>query len=391
MEGYDSNRLSLSLQGLVGGVALFGLLALAQPAAAAGCEGITIDNDPADWEDVESIVSDEQEETGLVYYYDGSAWKTESSGSDLYSTDLQLMQDLEVLKVCNSATQLQLYIDAYHPLLAYLDIESGDYFEFGDGNGPDGSLVLPADLDFWLVFKLQETDSSSTFYYAIYFYAQEGDLGLETGPTQTAIYKESEDVKFNEATFNPNEDELLVEIEDDSSKDDSKKDGGKNVDVSGGFETDVPLVNSDGTGLFNVSNILYSDTLKMTVATYSGTDFSAGNSVNRQAEISPFDETDKTTYKIKKASVVGLSIPDKKRTATEVRVKWDTLSDATSYQVRVTTLKGKKLLTDETTNTYFDVTGLEAGHTYLVQVRALVGELYTSWSKKVEFKTRKSD
>ena len=86
------------------------------------CGSVVIDNNPSDWEDVESIVTDEAELTGIDYYYGEAGWSTTASDSDRYSTNIDLMSDLENLKVCNTATQLQLYIDSDHPLMSVYDL-----------------------------------------------------------------------------------------------------------------------------------------------------------------------------------------------------------------------------------------------------------------------------
>lgn len=369
---------------------LFTLFIVKPAAASNDCSAVTIDNDTSDWKNIEAIVSDGQDLEGVTYYYDGSNWSTTASSDDLYSTDIISMQDLENVKMCNSATQLQLYIDAQHPLLAYQDLANETYFEFGDPNGSDGELGLPATLDYWLVFKLQEADSTDIYYYAVYLYAEEDDLGLEQGPRQIAIYQESEEVKFSEASFNPNEDGLLVEI--DSSDEGTKGirlagEGGKNIDASGGFESGPALMNKAGEGLFNLTNISYGDTLNLAVQTYDGSQFEETKGVRPMVNAALNDQTDKVEYRMKRAGVTGVNVPASKLQSDQVQVKWDELSGVTKYQVRLLSKTGKALHTTTTEQTKITIKNLESNQRYQVQVRAKIGSLYTPWSEKESFKT----
>lgn len=98
---------------------LFFPLLVVQPVfASSDCSGVTIDNDTSDWDEIDAILTDDQDLEDNTYYYNGMAWSTMASGTDLYSTNIQGMQDLEKVKVCNSAVELQVYIDTYHPLLS---------------------------------------------------------------------------------------------------------------------------------------------------------------------------------------------------------------------------------------------------------------------------------
>lgn len=368
-----------------------GLLFVKPALADNDCSVVTIDNDTSDWENIEAIISDGQDLEGVTYYYDGSNWSTTASDDDLYSTDIISMQDLENVKVCNSATQLQLYIDAQHPLLAYQDLTSETYYEFGDPSGPNGELGLPATLDYWLVFKMQEEDSASLYYYAVYLYAEEGDLGLEQGPRQIAIYQETEEVKFSEATFNPNEDELLVEI--DSADEETKGirlagEGGKNIDASGGFETGPALMNKAGEGLLNLTNISYGDTLNLAVQAYDGSQFEETKGVRPMVNSALNDQTDKVEYRMKRAGVTGVNVPASKRQSDQVQVKWDELSGVTKYQVRLLSKTGKELHTTTTELSKITIKNLESNQRYQVQVRAKIGDLYTPWSDKKSFTTK---
>ncbi len=236
---------------------------------------------------------------------------------------------------------------------------------------------------------MQKVGSDAIYYYAIYFYAEEGDLGLERGPSQTAIYKESSDATFNETTFNPNEDELLVEIEagagDENNAVKGKSDSGKNIDVSGGFESDLGLMNSDGNGLFNLSNIVYGDTLNFAVETYDGSAFEEVSTVT--AGENNNDQTDKVKYKVKRRGVTGVVVPADERTAHEAVVEWDEIADATNYQVRLIAKSGRPISTTKATETTLTLTDLKAYHPYFVKVRAKIGNLYTVWSDAVKFKT----
>lgn len=352
--------------------------------AATDCSGIIIDNDASDWEGMDALVTDGQDITGTSYYYDGSEWSTTESDDTLYSTNTDQMSDMETVKVCNTATQLQLYIDAFYPLLAYQELASGDYYEFGDGNGPDGELTLPANMDFWLVFKLQKVEASKIYYYVIYLRAAEGDLGLEDGPTQTAIYEESDhDLTYAEASFDPTADELLVEIPDDAETKSVRGEDGKQIDPSGGFETDVPLLDSDGNGLFNLTNIQYGDQLNISVETYDGGNFAWSPQVAEGLN----DSTASARYRIRRTGVEGVVVPSAYRESNQVRVTWDTMDDASRYSVRLLSRTGRVISTTTTTKLRATLQVLTADHRYQVKVRAKVGDLFTAWSDPVSFRT----
>ncbi|MBI2415945.1 MAG: fibronectin type III domain-containing protein [Candidatus Kerfeldbacteria bacterium] len=359
-----------------------------QPVAAkSDCAGITIEGDPSDWANVSALLTDDQDVTGLTYYYDGTNWSTTDSAAALYSADVVSMQDLETVKVCNSATQLQLYIDTYHPLVAYQDIASGTYYEFGDTNGPDSEVGLPATLDFWLVFALQQEQSDDIYYYAIYFYAEAGDLGLEQGPTQTAIYQETDaSTDITAASFNPNDDDLLVEIDSETSDDASKETktitgDGKIIDASGGLESDVALMNSDGNGLFSLSDIRYGDDITIAVTTYDGSSFSEAKEVAGLAGADNSDQTTDTQYRIKKVGPTGVKVH-------KAKVTWEAVTDANNYTLQLTNRHGKVLETFKTKKKYYTLTGLTADQVYYVQVRAKVGEFNTGWSEAIKVKIK---
>lgn len=354
------------------------------------CSAVAIDNDTSDWTDIDPLLSDDQDLTGTDYYYNGSTWSETSSDDDIYSTNIIAMQDLQTIKACNSATQLQLYIDAYHPLLAYKDIASGSYYEFGDPNGPDGELGLPADLDFWLVFKMQEVDSDIIYYYVVYLYAETGDLGLENGPRQIAIYQESNEVAFAEAIFNPDEDDLVIEIEGSDSKAVSQifGEGGKNIDASGGFESGPMLMNAAGEGLFNMTDIVYGDELTMVVETYDGSFFSSTKAQAVSVVESRNDYTDDTSFHIRRQGVVGVKVPQAYRADDQVRVKWDAVDDANTYQVRLYASDGHIIKTITANKTQTTLKNLDPNNKYRVKVRAKIGALYTPWSDKTAFSTK---
>ncbi|MBI4407566.1 MAG: fibronectin type III domain-containing protein [Candidatus Kerfeldbacteria bacterium] len=369
------------------GLIVSSLLAVLPLAVAAGdnpCGSVVIDNNTADWEEVESIVTDEADLTGTDYYYSAAGWSTTASDSDRYSTNIDLMSDLENLKVCNTATQLQLYIDSIHPLLSVYDLSEEKYYEFGDTDGPGEDVGLPADLDLWLVFKMQKGEEGTILYYGVYLHALLGEIGMEAGPEVTAIYEETDATDFASASFNPNEDTLLVTIEAEKGDESKDSESGKNVDSAGGFETDLNLTNSDGTGLLNLESIDYGDKLRLAVQTYTGSDFeTAAVSATDSAQ----DSTARVSYTIKKIGVQNVAVAKAKITSDSARVTWDELSDVQRYTVQLRSLTGKVISTTNSTTTKANLVDLVSNHRYQVRVRAKIGGVLTPWSESVRFKT----
>ncbi|MFA6475182.1 MAG: fibronectin type III domain-containing protein [Patescibacteria group bacterium] len=348
------------------------------------CSGVVIDNNTGDWADVESLTTDGSDLTGISYYYSDTGWSTTESSGDRYTTNIDLMSDLENIKVCNTATQLQLYIDSFHPLLSVYDLVEEKYYEFGDQDGPGDNVGLPADLDMWLVFKMQKGDSGSILYYAVYLHALRDSIGMENGPEVTAIYEESTTEDFATAAFNPDEDSLLVVIDPEIGDTSKGGESGKNVDSAGGFETDLNLTNADGTGLLNLKNIDYGDMLNFAVQTYAGGDFTTSALMAADAAQ---DSTDQLSYKIKKVGVQNVAVPKANRTDSSARVTWDTLTDVQKYTIQLRSTSGKVLDTIKTTAAKHTLSELLSNHHYQVRVRAKIGGVLTPWSDSVSFKT----
>lgn len=383
-------------------LSLFSILLVPLATTAVGptpaCASVVVDNDTADWASVNALATDGADITGTTYYYDGTDWSTSAGSNDVYSTNLDMMMDLETVKVCNSATQMQMYIDAYHPLFGLEEIATGDFIEFGDPNGPGDDVGMPVDFDNWLVIKMQESSGEPVYYYALHLYAPQGDPGMLEGPTETAIYEESDGNNFASSNFDPYDDTLLVTLQ---PEDVGNGAGAKNIDFEGGFETGPILVNPAGDGLFNMTNITYGDSVRMAVLTYSNEElttnaFSVTSASQSQADDALLDSTERATFHIRKVGVLNVRAPKNKRSERSVLVRWDAIQGASNYQLSVREKEtGSSFTVDAIDKLRERVNGLTANTRYDVRVRATIvntetdEEVTTPWSARLTFKTRK--
>lgn len=381
-------------------LSLFGLLFVPLATIAVGptsaCASVVVDNNTADWASVAALATDGADITGTTYYYDGTDWSTSASSNDVYSTNLDMMMDLETVKVCNTATQMQMYIDAYHPLFGLEEIATGDFIEFGDPSGPGEDVGMPVDFDNWLVVKMQESSDEPVYYYALHLYAPQGDPGMLEGPTETAIYEESDGSNFATANFDPDDDTLLVSLQ---PEDVGNGVGAKEIDFEGGFETGPTLVNPAGDGLFNMTNITYGDSIRMAVLTYSNEELTTNAftvASQSQADNALLDSTERATFQIRKVGVPNVRAPKNKRHDTSVLVRWDAIQGASSYQLSVREKEtGSSFTVDAIDKLWERVNGLNANTRYDVRVRATIvneetdEEVTTPWSARLNFKTKK--
>ncbi len=359
------------------------------------CASVVIDNDTTDWSAVSALATDGADITGTTYYYNGTGWSTTSSSNDVYSTNPDMMMDLETIKVCNTATQIQFYIDAYHPLFGLFEIATGDFYEFGDPDGPAEDVGMPVDFDNWMVVKMQESSGEPVYYYVLHLYVPQGDAGMLEGPTETAIYEESDGNNFASSNFDPDDDTLLVSI---VPEDEEHGSGAKAINFEGGFESGPALVNADGDGLFNMTNITYGDSLRMAVLTYSNEELTTNAfmaAAHAQADAGLLDSTERSTFEIRKVGVMGVRVPKNKRHDDSALVRWSKIPGATSYTLSLRkkgtttyeSISGGKKLRQR-------LSGLKADTQYEIRVRAVITDktndevLTTPWSARVEFTTK---
>ncbi|MFH1537248.1 MAG: hypothetical protein ABID45_04625 [Patescibacteria group bacterium] len=365
---------------ILGNILLFSLFVFLPTMSMAGnaCDGISLDNDTSDWADVEALVSDPGTTVGTTYYWANDLWQDEPPDNYEYSTNVAQMADLENIKMCNDMKALFLYVDAQHPIFGVFNVEDQKYEEFGDPE--ESSMGMPEAFNYWMVYKMQKQGSSNIYFYGIHLVANEGDPGMQSGPTKQALYKDDGD-----GIFNPNTDTELAEFEasDEDLFEGSNDTKGKTYDQDGGIEVGLFLVNKDGEGLFTSTDISYGDTIDTTVAMYPNSSFTLA-----ERSIQSVEETDEFEYRVAKVGVQNVRVPKKKKKKFKATVRWDEVSVASKYIGKL--YKKKKLLrTFKTTSTKKVLKKLKANTKYKVKIRAKISTVKTPYSDKKKFRTKK--
>lgn len=370
----------------------------------ADCSGIdTTDGNVEDWADVPFLINTEDSVEGTTYYLDSDSgdWTTAEPDNWQYSMNPEQQANIQQMKVCNTDIFLMM-LRTEEPMMFMYDKENDTYVDFysriDNGDGSETTFTMPADFHYWMVWKMQAADGSGSI---MYFAADlEMDAGLDLSQPQENfpalyLFEEAEDVAYEDAAFDPNQDTELTTIEVSNSEENQNVDcGGESPDPSCEIEPVSKKyyafeVSQDISDLFEFADFQYGDTINMSAAMYS-TDTFMGSSDRSTLTVADQTQTKKYTFTGK--PITGLTQGDV--TSTTAELTWKKMKRTTSYQVRLI-----DAATDETIRTIkgiqkarATITDLDPDTRYRVIVRARIKKksgkvALSAWSSSVSWTT----
>lgn len=388
-------------------LALFGISAGVHSAQALSvstldCSGIdTSDNNVADWSEIDYLIDSSASVAGTTYYLDSvtDEWTTSEPADWRYSANLDKQANIQEMKMCNTDI-MAMMLRTEEPMMNFYDQENDNYTSFYSGYGDERqSFTMPADYHYWMVWKMQAADGSGAItYLAANLEIDAGTVldgsNQEDASTQVPklyLYEESDaNATFAEASFDANSDDRLVRIA--TTRENS---GDCNEETNEGCEEPTTEKNDtafeitqDISELFNYADFRYGDTINITAAMYNSDEFSVATASG------VVDETAKKKYTFSKKAVTDLRAPASYQTATTIKLKWDAINNATSYQVRLIDPETDTVMAryKGIENTNYTLTDLTASTTYRVIVRSVRrkdngDKTYSAWSSGYRWTT----
>ena len=367
------------------------------------CSGIdTTDGNVADWENIPYLIETAEPVTGITYYLDSASgeWTTTEPADWQYSANLEQQANIQEMKMCNTDI-MQLMLRTEEPMMNFYDRDNDNYTSFyaSYGEWPDmTNFTLPADYHYWMVWKMQAADGSGAI---IYMAANlEIDAGTELNGNDQSdpanqvpklyLYQESDTAAtFDDALFDANVDEQLVQIELSEGSSDCNQETGE------GCES--PTVEKDNTAfevsqniseLFSYADFAYGDTINISAAMYNSDEFSVTATASGVV-----DETATEQYTFSKRAVTDLHPVKNSSTSNRITMAWDKIKTAGSYQVRLINPDNDKVLDTfrGIAATRYTLTGLDAETSYRVIVRAVMRKngkkTFSAWSSGYKWTT----
>lgn len=387
---------------------MFGsLFAFAQSANAAvnvnslACARLNIgDGSTADWfqRDIPFLVrGDGASIEGTTYYYNGTSEEWEETESEDTTLSVNMDQWLDVLsmKFCTTGGDMRMYAKTVFPMMMVYNYETESYqsvhepVSFDEFDEPT-FLTMPAALDGWMVWKMQLADNPTErpIYFAANITVPEVSLE-EVENVNIGLYRESDTRNFDRASFNPNEDRLLVDVETTDGCSDEEDCGGEDATSTRnvGFE-----VEQDITEIYRRTEITPRDNVRIEMATYDTSDFSDASGLGFSVAS---DTTNAKTLQFAKVGPRNLQAVAVKRKSTRLRwnLKRRQRRKVKKYQVRVFNANGRKIMQKKVVGLQkkrrkIKVRGLRSGRTYTAVVRAVrKNKSKTAWSSAVRWNT----
>ena len=304
--------------------------------------------------------------------------------------------------MCNTDI-MQLMLRTEEPMMNFYDQDNDNYTSFYSSYGewPDMvNFTLPADYHYWMVWKMQVADGSGSI---IYMAANlEIDAGTElSGNDQSDpanqvpklyLYQESDTAAaFDDALFDANVDEQLVQIELSEGSDDCNQETGEGCENPTVEKNNTAFeVSQNISELFSYADFAYGDTINISAAMYNSDEFSTSAGVG---VFSLLDETDTEEYTFSKRAVTDLHPVKKSATDKRITLTWDKLKTANSYQVKLINPNNDKVITlfRGIDATKYTLKGLTADTTYRAIVRGVIRKngkkTYSAWSSGYKWTT----
>ncbi|MBI4407948.1 MAG: fibronectin type III domain-containing protein [Candidatus Kerfeldbacteria bacterium] len=385
------------------GLGVYLLPAHALTVSSQDCSAIdTTDGNVEDWENIPYLINTTDEVEGTTYYLDSDTedWTTTEPSNWRYSANLDQQANIQEMKMCNTDI-MQLMLRTEEPMMNFYDSENDNYTSFYSSYGewPDMvNFTLPADYHYWMVWKMQAADGSGSI---IYMAANlEMDAGTElSGNDQSDpanqvpklyLYQESDTAAaFDDALFDANVDEQLVQIELSEGSSDCNQETGEGCESPTVEKNNTAFeVSQNISELFEYADFVYGDTINISAAMYNSDEFSIAAN-----DSSILDETDTKKYTFSKRAITDFHPVKQSSKATSISLTWDKLKNADGYQIKLINPNNDKMLEliRGISGTEYKVTGLDADTTYRAIVRAVIRKngkkTYSAWSSGYKWTT----
>ncbi|MBI2411310.1 MAG: fibronectin type III domain-containing protein [Candidatus Kerfeldbacteria bacterium] len=374
------------------------------------CSGIdTTDGNVADWENINYLIDTDETVDGTISYLDSDTgeWTNEEPENWRYSANLTQQANIQQMKVCNTDTFFMM-LRTEEPMMYFYDQEQDQYVDFwsrmeNEDGSDGGNFTLPADYHYWMVWKVQDiAGEGSIMYFAADLTMDEGrelngDSEENDRVPKLYLYEESdEDVTFDDAMFDPNEDTELQTIdlsEDEQSCDsnDASDDAECNADIVS-KEDYAFEVSQDISELFKYADFKYGDTVNLSAAMYNSDTFSDSSG---RAVLTLADETATEQYTFTQRAVRHLSGDEEKITDRSAVLTWVKMKGAKSYQIKLLNPKNDqtiRVIKNIKTRRH-TVRALQANTQYRAIVRAVLGkkengkQQFSAWSSGFKWTT----
>lgn len=401
---YRAKYLLATVATTVVGLGAYLLPAHALTVSSQDCSAIdTTDGNVEDWENIPYLINTDDEVEGTTYYLDNDTaeWTTTEPSDWRYSANLDKQANIQEMKMCNTDI-MQLMLRTEEPMMNFYDSENDNYTSFYSYYGDDqeqSSFTLPADYHYWMVWKMESADGSGAIIYMA------ANLEIDAGTTldgngqddpdtqvpQLYLYEESDaDALFDDASFDANVDEQLVQIE-------LSQEGENDCDQETGEGCDSPTVEKSNTAfevsqniaeLFEYADFVYGDTINISAAMYNSDEFSIAADAS-----SILDETATKKYTFSKRAITDFHPVKQSTKATSITLTWDKLTNADGYQIKLINPNNDKMLEliRGVDTTQYKVTGLDADTSYRAIVRAVIRKngkkTYSAWSSGYKWTT----
>lgn len=402
---YRAKYLLATLVTTVVGLGTYLLPAHALTVSSQDCSAIdTTDGNVEDWENIPYLINTDDEVTGTTYYLDNDTdeWTTAEPSDWRYSANLDKQANIQEMKMCNTDI-MQLMLRTEEPMMNFYDNENDNYTSFYSNISEDGDqefLTLPADYHYWMVWKMQDAAATGSIIYLAANLEMDGGDTLDgsnqddpdTQIPQLFLYQESDTATtFDEATFDANVDEKLVQIElseneDESSCDEETGEGCESPTVE---KNDTAFeVSQDISELFTYADFAYGDTINISAAMYNSDEFSIAADAS-----SILDETATKKYTFSKQAITDFHPVKQSTKAHSITLTWDKLTNADGYQIKLINPNNDKMLDliRGISTTQYKLTGLTADTTYRAIVRAVIRKngkkTYSAWSSGYKWTT----
>ena len=206
------------------------------------------------------------------------------------------------------------------------------------------------------------------------------------------LYQESDTAAtFDDALFDANVDEQLVQIELSEGSDDCNQETGEGCENPTVEKNNTAFeVSQNISELFSYADFAYGDTINISAAMYNSDEFSTSAGVG---VFSLLDETDTEEYTFSKRAVTDLHPVKKSATDKRITLTWDKLKTANSYQVKLINPNNDKVITlfRGIDATKYTLKGLTADTTYRAIVRGVIRKngkkTYSAWSSGYKWTT----
>lgn len=371
------------------------------------CSGIDVaDGNVEDWGNIPDLINTNESVEGTVHYLDSDTdeWTNVEPDNWNYSANLEQQANIQQMKVCNTDTFFMM-LRTEEPMMFFYDKENDTYVDFWTRTEDmQNGFTLPADYHYWMVWQMQDANAEgSILYFAADLTMDEGrelgggsDIDESDSVPILYIYEESEDVAYEDASFDPNQDTLLTEVE--------VSDDGQNVECDGESEdpecqpeevedsSDYAFeVSQDISELFQYADFNYGDTINMRASMYNSDLFSESSGLSM---LSVVDSTDTEQYTFSQRAVRNLEPVSNSATDRSIGLKWRALKGAQSYQIKLLNPSNDqtvRVIKGVTKNRH-TVRALKAGTTYRAVVRAVLKKnngmkRFSAWSSGYRWTT----